>query len=324
MSWLKISLPKRRSTSTNSSNRQTESTPQDQLLSESALPEHDNANLPFPIGIKILHDSPKAVLDICFVHGLSGDREGTWTAKGQDRSWPQSFLPEALPDARILAFGYDSNFIHRGVASKNRLLDHGNNLLTNLVTERELSKTSTRPLIFVAHSLGGLVCKVAILNSKNNADKYLHDIFTSIKGVVFLGTPHAGSEMANWAKIPALTISIFKSANRSLLEVLETNNEYLESIQSGFLHMVRAVREEGRALEVTCFYEELPLPTVGLVVTQQSAVFDSFTPRSIYANHMNMVKFSSASDQGFRSVLGELKRWKETLSASTSSYLEKI
>lgn len=63
---------------------------------------------PFPDGIKVLHDRVDASVDICFVHGLTGDREKTWTADGQTNPWPKALLPSRLQQARILTFGYDA------------------------------------------------------------------------------------------------------------------------------------------------------------------------------------------------------------------------
>lgn len=110
----------------------------------------------FPDGVKVLHNCPDATVDICFIHGLTGDRESTWTANGQSIPWPQSLLPPKLSRARILTYGYDAYVVRASVASANRLNDHAMNLLTKLTTNRELNNASSRPLIFVAHSLGGL------------------------------------------------------------------------------------------------------------------------------------------------------------------------
>lgn len=35
------------------------------------------------LDLKELHGYPDATVDICFVHGLTGNRESTWTAAGQ-------------------------------------------------------------------------------------------------------------------------------------------------------------------------------------------------------------------------------------------------
>jgi len=75
--------------------------------------------------------------------------------------------------------------------------------------------------------------------------------------------------------------------------------------------MIRELRESGRSLEVTCFFEELPLSVFGKVVSKESATLEGYNSISIHANHKDMVKFGSAEDNGFRRLLGELMRWEE-------------
>jgi hypothetical protein len=123
--------------------------------------------------VKVLHDCPDATVDICFIHGLTGNRESTWTADGQSTPWPKTLLPPKLNNARILTYGYDAYIVRKGVAGLNRLIDHAANLLHDLTTDRSSSNASSRPLIFVAHSLGSLVCKKAILLSRNNPEAHL-------------------------------------------------------------------------------------------------------------------------------------------------------
>ncbi|OAT05042.1 hypothetical protein BDBG_16392 [Blastomyces gilchristii SLH14081] len=64
--------------------------------------------------------------------------------------------------------------------------------------------------------------------------------------------------------------------------------------------MIRELRESGRRLDVTCFFEELPLPVAGKVVSKESATLEGYNSISIHANHSDMVKFSSADDNGFK------------------------
>ena len=269
----------------------------------------------FPDGVKVIHDCPDATIDICFVHGLTGDRETTWTAEGQSAPWPKTLLPPRLKKARILTYGYDAYVVRTSVASANRLNDHARNLLVKLTTDRDLEKASSRALIFVAHSLGGLVCKEAILLSRNNPEPHLREIFDCTRGVVFMGTPHKGAWVANWANISVSALSLFKSVNKSLLEILDTKNQYLESIHSRFMEMLRQRQSEGgRPLGIACFLEELPLPVAGMVVYKESAILEGFTYATIHSNHRNMVKFATAEEDGFRLLLGELVRWESQAS----------
>lgn len=259
--------------------------------------------------IKSWHDCPDSTIDICFIHGLNGDRERTWTAPGQSAPWPETLLPPRLSKARIFTYGYDASVVMTSVASTNRLIDHATSLLANLTTYRTCSNTSSRPLIFVAHSLGGLVCKEAILLSRNNLEPHLRGIFDCTKGIMFMGTPHKGSRMANLADKITSAIGLVTSANKSLLETLETNDQLLEDIQVKFSQLIREQREGGRRLQVTCFYEALPSRGAGMVVPRESATLEGYTSMSIHANHIDMVRFASADDDGFKRLLRELVRW---------------
>lgn len=115
----------------------------------------------FPVGIKALYSSQSSVVDIVFVHGLTGDREKTWALENQE-PWPKTLLPTELPNIRVLTFGYDANVVNLGgVVSENRIANHAMNLITALASYREKDDTQERPIIFVCHSLGGLVCEDA-------------------------------------------------------------------------------------------------------------------------------------------------------------------
>lgn len=263
-------------------------------------------------GVEVWHEPVTgANVDICFVHGLAGHGNKTWTASGQTSPWPKQLLPTEITNARILTYGYDAYVFPKSgtKASANQMVDHASNLLIDLTNARLDGDTSSRPLILVAHSLGGLVCKQALLRSRNNPEVHLRGIFNSTKGVIFLGTPHRGSWMADMAKVPASALGPVKSINKSLPTALQADTQYLKSLQDDFLSMVRQQRESGRGLEVTCFFEELPLPRGGIVVSRESATFDGYTPITIRADHKTMVKFSSASDNGFKRLVSELKRW---------------
>lgn len=264
----------------------------------------------FPDGIRELHSCSDAILDICFIHGLRGNRETTWTAAGQFEPWPGMLLPQKLANVRVLTYGYDASVVN---GSLNRLIDHAENLLIDLSADREGVGAESRPLIFVAHSLGGLVCKKALLLSRNKPEKHLQSVFHHTKGFIFMGTPHRGSWMAEWASVPARLLGLTMSTNKSLLDVLKPDDQLLESLQINFWNMIRQLRDEGRTIEITCAYEELPLTGFSglrtLVVSKKSATQEGYSSFSIHANHWEMARFSSMEDAGFKRLLGDLRRW---------------
>ncbi|KAJ5892845.1 alpha/beta-hydrolase [Penicillium tannophilum] len=262
----------------------------------------------FKFGLKVIHECPDAIVDICFVHGLAGDRDKTWTAVGQTTPWPKILLPPKL-NARVLMYGYDAHVAQKSVASSNRLINHAQNLLGDLTADRSFCNASSRPLIFVAHSLGGIVCKKTILLSQNAAEPQSRALFDSLEGIAFMGTPHKGAWMADWAKIPASVFGLVKSTNVMLLDILQRDNQLLDSIQVDFLTMIRRMRESGRGIGIACFFEELPFPVIGKIVTEESATLDGYDIYSIYGNHRDMVRFGSEEDPGFKRLLWKLLTW---------------
>ena len=60
-----------------------------------------------------------------------------------------------------MTFGYDVDIVRFWtIASSNRLDDHDKSLAYALLDQRE--QVGRRPIVFVAHSLGGLVCEEAL------------------------------------------------------------------------------------------------------------------------------------------------------------------
>jgi hypothetical protein len=109
-------------------------------------------------------------------------------------------------------------------------------------------------------------------------------------------------------KIPASGLGVLKSTNKSLLQVLATDNQLLESIQVRFWSIVQEQQESGRRLEITCFFKELLLPVAGKVVSKESATIEGYMLVSVHANHKDMIKFRTKNENGFKRLVGDLMR----------------
>jgi hypothetical protein len=79
---------------------------------------------------------------------------------GVDVFWPKDLLPKDLPNCRICTWGYnvDLNLVRRDTSTAT-VFQHAKNLLSDVADARMSNAEKTRPLIFVAHSLGGIVVK---------------------------------------------------------------------------------------------------------------------------------------------------------------------
>jgi hypothetical protein len=109
------------------------------FLRELVVPE-DNPNIEYNLlSTPLVYIHVNITLSIIAVHGLNATGAEshaykTWTADGPDgKLWLKDFLPEALPKARILIFGYNANV--KAQASTAGVQEQAGNLLNWLHTE---------------------------------------------------------------------------------------------------------------------------------------------------------------------------------------------
>ena len=218
-------------------------------------------------GVQVLYDSgTEASVDIVFVHGLTGDAYNTWLHKNTRVHWPSQLLRQDIPDARILSFGYDADIVNFwNPASNSRLTNHAENMVGDLIRKRERTNTETRKILFVAHSLGGLVIEYALSHSRSAVERFLHQIEQYTAGIVFLGVPHCGADLGSWASFGTRMINVLKRANEDIVGVLKPGSEMLRVVEKNFHNILRLRKEEGSEISITCFYEELPVIGIGEV-----------------------------------------------------------
>ncbi|KAK1452670.1 hypothetical protein CCUS01_10711 [Colletotrichum cuscutae] len=252
----------------------TASTSKQPGVSLAAVASHSGSYEGYPTGLKTLHDPAEgeAVVDIIFIHGLKGHREKTWTAENASEPWPMTLLPSEIPNARVLAYGYDAD-----------------------------------------------VAKATDALSRAHTRDHFREVFNSTRGILFLGTPHHGSAVAVWAERLAKSLGVLKKTNTEILGVLKPESEVLAEIQDNFHNITQSQSTAGvRAIQITCFYEELPLPGVGLVVPQHSAIIPGKDAVGIRGNHHTMAKFSSRGDPGFIDICDELRIWMKKIDLEAS------
>ncbi|KAF2726427.1 putative ribonuclease p/mrp subunit [Polyplosphaeria fusca] len=280
-----------------------------------------------------LFDSPEAKVDIVFLHGLGGDRTRTWTWEGDGRKlfWPKDLLPQACPTARILSFGYNTDFAHffpfygpKFIAEQLTIDDHSTALFQSLIGFREETKTADRPVIFVCHSLGGLVCANA-LSRPHGTDLASAALVEKTIGVVFLGTPFEGSSKAKWAGRALKVLDWVGTTHKEDVRDLEERSAKLISINDAFQKLLKARdrSEERRFIEVACFFEQYAMykagKKVGTIVPKESASLPGIDPQSIQANHVDMCKFEDEDREGYKNISQRLNKWISDLDRSKTS-----
>jgi hypothetical protein len=91
-----------------------------------------------------LNLNPLTLTSIVAVHGLNGHPVKTWTAEKSKKFWLKDadMLPNNLKSARILTFGYNAAVAALlGRTSSDRVLQHAQTLVAELVADREVSLT---------------------------------------------------------------------------------------------------------------------------------------------------------------------------------------
>ncbi|KAH9305135.1 hypothetical protein KI387_009539, partial [Taxus chinensis] len=149
-------------------------------------------------------------LDVVFVHGLRGGPFKTWrmtdnksstTSKSglvekideesgrEGTCWPREWLAADLPRTRFLTVKYKTNLSQWSGATL-PLEEVSLMLLKKLVA----AGIGDRPVVFVTHSMGGLVVKQMLFQAgKQNITKLVNNT----SGIVFYSCPHFGSKLAD-------------------------------------------------------------------------------------------------------------------------------
>ncbi|KAF9641528.1 alpha/beta-Hydrolase [Lasiodiplodia theobromae] len=241
----------------------------------------------------------------------------------------EDLLPKDIPHARIISFGYDASFAHfyplygpRNVPQGTTLDDHSTALVQRLIALEDKG-SSKRPIIFVTHSLGGLVTANA-LSRPNGTDSKKDEIANRTVGVIFLGTPFEGSDKAKWAATALRLLSFVSSTNDEKVKDLEERSAKLISINDAFYKYLKK-RDRSNVnknfLEVACFFEVYPMKIGGMkmhIVPKESACLKGIDPQSISAHHSDMCKFEDEYRDGYQCVSGQLQLWIKELSSRSA------
>lgn len=217
------------------------------------------------------YNNPNRVGDVIFVHGLGGDAITTWQPKTQKqprfrlpRQEPHqeknnnadywlTWLGQEYPDLGIWSLDYEAE-PSKWRGSSMPLSDRAINSLRVLQADR----IGDRPILFITHSMGGLLVKQMLRHGWDYGDPKLKAIVEQIKGIVFLSTPHSGSNLANFVnylRVLRPTISVRE---------LEDNSAQLRELNLAYRN-----HPEISEIPIQIYYEKKP--TAGIVVVDEAS-----------------------------------------------------
>ncbi|KAL3840378.1 hypothetical protein ACJIZ3_024969 [Penstemon smallii] len=259
--------------------------------------------------------------DIVFVHGLRGGPFKTWrlsedkssTKSGlvekideeagkQGTFWPGEWLAADFPHARLFSLKYKTNLTQWSGASL-PLQEVSSMLLEKLVA----AGIGDRPVVFVTHSMGGLVVKQMLYQAKaENKDNFVYNTV----GVVFYSCPHFGSKLADmpWRMglvlRPAPTIGELRSGSPRLVEL----NDFLRQLFKKKLIDVLSFCET----KVTPIVEGYGGWAFRMEIVPMESAYPGFGELVVLdsTDHVNSCKPLSRSDPSYKDTLEFLQKLK--------------
>ncbi|RYP93093.1 hypothetical protein DL770_000839 [Monosporascus sp. CRB-9-2] len=183
--------------------------------------------------------------------------------------------------------------------------------------EAERRQEPSRPILFVAHSLGGIIVKEMLrrANGCQSCQRHLHNVFDSTIGIVFFGTPHGGSDPRGFLRHVAETLirAAGFSVNDQIVNTLLPSAERLRELRDEFGPIAHE-----QNWTVHSFQEELGIKYLnGRKVVEDTSSYLNFpfieTTQRIGRNHMDMCRFTGLDDIEYKKVAAVLDRMTRTV-----------
>ncbi|KAK3345965.1 hypothetical protein B0T25DRAFT_266517 [Lasiosphaeria hispida] len=232
-----------------------------------------------------------------------------------DVFWPLDLLPATCPTARVFTWGYHTLMVgKKPLRLQSDIFAHASELLLELATARSTLGVGARPIIFVAHSTGGIVVKEALRLSEAEREGPVKEILLSTSGVVFLGCPHRATDHSTLGDaIKSMASITFRVDSHDLVLQHLSGADSIEA-ELGRQAFVRIWNDYN--FKVKTFQESI-IPSYRFLELRAEATIRRLAsflgdPRenaeTISALHSDMCKFGSYDDPGYRSLSNALAR----------------
>ena len=215
------------------------------------------------------------------------------TSEAEGKYWP-SWLSTDLPTLSFYTIGYPASVFAQWAKKEMNLHERAKSTLEILAGYA----FGDKPVVFVCHSLGGLLVKQILRTAAESNDDGWRRIADSCAGVFFLATPHTGSSLADLLK------TFVRRLASTHIDKLATESGDLDDLNDSFRMFC-----QGRKIEVCVYYEKYKTQKIALVVDRQSADPGVGTPAiAVDADHLTICKPASRHDVVYLGVLRRLKK----------------
>ncbi|KAI9150841.1 hypothetical protein HJFPF1_10618 [Paramyrothecium foliicola] len=242
--------------------------------------------------------APDHKFDCIVISGLGSHPMGSWQPRGKDKSfmWIRDALPRLVSGVRFLIYGYNTALV--GSKSTQGVPDLALTLVNALKTGGWASDAA-KPLLFFAHSLGGIMLKKTFLMLANSG-AIEQAVLSKTLGAIFFGVPSWGMHMTD-----IFTMLEGQPNRDALVAEISDQSQFVPQLElqvSGISHV--------RRMRLFWAYETQTTPTITMVDGKYSrsgpeAIFvskhsatgnrcdnDPASTMQINEDHSNMVKFS--------------------------------
>ncbi|KAJ5765936.1 hypothetical protein N7520_005495 [Penicillium odoratum] len=182
-------------------------------------------------------DNEPVAADIIAIAGLDGHAYGSWQGRGNlARMWLRDFLSKDLPQCRTMIYGYNSKLSSHGVDT---ILDYGRELMEEIKKIRNTKELQQRPLIFIAHSFGGIIlahCLVRAIQTMEEDHPAIKSLHRATYGMILFAIPHKGLVMDD---IQQMLAGDRKHPREQLLRQISSNSDVLIHQLADFKNLIR-------------------------------------------------------------------------------------
>ncbi|XP_046995280.1 protein SERAC1 isoform X5 [Schistocerca americana] len=180
----------------------------------------------------VMEDCPLSTnITACGPYSFTGEKCPECHEDMYTPCWPRDWLPKDCPYLRIVGVNYDTTISRWSPTCpsekiKCTLDDRSEEIMEKL----KLAGVGQRPVIWVTHSMGGLLVKKILVRAWESGDR---NICYKTKGIAFYSVPHLGSPLAELTQ--AMQILLWPSVE---VQELRKDSPELKSLHQKFLQML--------------------------------------------------------------------------------------
>ncbi|XP_053684773.1 protein SERAC1 isoform X2 [Sabethes cyaneus] len=233
---------------------------------------------------------------------------------GRSFCWPMEWLPKDFPNIRVIGLNYDSSLSQWSASGcpcekyDGKLEKRAMEFLKKLANS---NVGQDRPVVWVGHSMGGLLVKSIIVQAASSDDPAVRRIAHNSRAIMFLGTPHRGSSVA---KLKQHTSALVWPSVE--VRELEENSKQLLHLNKTFLKTITGFRRKPEIVSI-CEGRPTVLTSFKLtfhIVPERSARIDEGDFYLTGDDHLNLSKPVCRQSFLYQRLIGAI--WCATQSAN--------